>query len=83
MNVAGFLNGFFPFQAMGFAKLVQLQSLRKLRKDLMPRPEMLINPLKLKHFLLTLPLPNPSGASQLYKRRNQVLVLMSMWDKKK
>lgn len=83
VNVADFLNGFFRFQAMGFVKLVRVQSLRKLLKNLMPRPDRLINPLKLRHFLLTFPLPNPSSASHPCKRLNQVLVSMSMWDKKK
>ena len=83
VNVADFLNGFFPFQTMGFAQLVRMRSLRKLLKNLMLRLDMLINPLKLRHFLLTLPLPTPSSASHLCKRLNQVLVLMSMWDKKK
>jgi len=83
VNVADFLNGFFPFPTMGFAKLVRLQSLRKPLKNLMLRLEMLINPLKLRHFLLTLHLPTPSSPSHLCKRLNQVLVLMSMWDKKK
>ena len=83
VNVADFLNGFFPFQTMGFAKLVRVLSLRKLLKHLMLRLEMLINPLKLRHLLLALHLPTPSSASHLRKRLNQVLVLMSMWDKKK
>ena len=64
-------------------QLVRMQSLRKLLKNLMPRLDILINPLKLRHFLLTLHLPNPSSASHLCKRLNRVLVLMSMWDKKK
>src|SRR6266550_9043230 len=35
VNIADFLNGFFPFQTMGFAKLVRVESLRKPLKNLM------------------------------------------------
>ena len=45
VNVADGLDGFFPFQVMGFVKLVRVQSLRKLLKDLMPRSDSLLNPL--------------------------------------
>ena len=45
VNVADSLDGFFPFQTMGFAKLVRVQSLRKRLQNLMPRLEMSINPL--------------------------------------
>jgi hypothetical protein len=83
VNVADALDGFFPFQTMGFVKHVRVQSLRKLLQDLMPQLDMLINPLKLRPFLLTLHLPTPSSTSHLWKRLNRVLVLMSMWDKKK
>gem|GEM_PF-3026898 len=39
VNVAAFRNGFFLFQTMGFAQLVQKQSSRKRLKNLMPRLE--------------------------------------------
>ena len=68
---------------MGFVQLVRMQSLRKLLKNLTPRFDILISPLKLGHFFLALYLPTPSSAAHLCKRLNQVLVLMSMWDKKK
>jgi len=45
VNVADALDGFFPFQTMGFAQRVRMQSLRKLLKNLMLRLEMLINTL--------------------------------------
>ena len=83
VNVADALDGFFPFQEMGFVQLVRMRSLRKLLQNLMPELDMLINPLKLRPFLLTLHLPTPSSAPHLCKRLNQGLVLMSMWDKKK
>jgi hypothetical protein len=77
VNVADALDGFFPFQAMGFAKLVRVQSLRKLLKNLIPQLDMLIHPLNLRHFLLTLPLPTLSSVSHLCKRLSHVLVLIS------
>ena len=78
VNVAGAPDGFFPFQEMGFAKLVRMQSLRKLLKNLVLRLEILINLLKLRNFLLTLPLPTSSSASQFCKKLSHVLVLISM-----
>src|SRR5215813_2547422 len=81
VNVADFRNGFFLFQTMGFAQLVQKQSSRKRLKDLIPRLQRQINPIKLR-YALTLPLPTPSGASHLCKR-HPFVILKSTWDKKK
>jgi len=77
VNVADALDGFFPFQAMGFAKLVRMQSLGKLLKNLMLRLELLIHPLKPRNFLPTLYLLTSYSVSHLCKRLNQVLVLMT------
>src|SRR5262249_16189435 len=82
VNVADFRNGFFLFQTMGFAQLVQKQSLRKRPKNLMPRLDRLIYPLKLRNPFLTLPLPTPSSPSHFCKR-HPFVILISTWDKKK
>ena len=74
VNVADALDGFFPFQTMGFAKLVRVKSLKKLLKNPMLRLEMWISPLKLRNFLLTLSLPTSSSVSHLCNRHNQVHV---------
>ena len=46
VNVADALDGFFPFQEMGFVQLVRMRSLRKLLQNLMPQFDMIDKPAK-------------------------------------